>query len=64
MKCLITLDRYDGTQSKSIVVDDLGGISMSSMVFKLMQADICGFTVTKVIPAEKAVEKMRGKSGP
>ncbi|QNR53956.1 hypothetical protein phiK7A1_168 [Pseudomonas phage phiK7A1] len=57
MHVLITLDRYDGSQGQSKEVD-LESIRMSDLVWQMMQADVCGFTVTKVSSAAKLVRKL------
>lgn len=57
MKVLITLDRYDGSQSQLKEVD-LESVRMSDLVWQMMQANVCGFTVTKLDSASKMVRKL------
>ena len=57
MKVHITLDKYDGSESK-IVTTDLGGISMNQIAFQLMSPDVCGMTITKAVKIEKLIGKM------
>jgi hypothetical protein len=56
MQVIITLDKYDGSQGKAIECD-LAEISLNQLAFEMMQANVCGFTVTKVTNLTKAVEK-------
>lgn len=57
MKVNVTLDYYDGTQSKSITID-AEDMPVRDLVFKMMQRDVCGFTVTKSENLSKVVSKM------
>ena len=58
MICWITLDYVDGSKSKAVKTD-LAGLSLSSMVFKMMEQDVVGFTVTKAMPVTKLADLHR-----
>jgi len=58
MKVLVTLDYYDGRESKSVETD-LEGLDMQSFVYSLMSACVCGFTVSKIGNLTKQVEKSK-----
>lgn len=53
----VTLDRYDGSESKSLQVD-LADFPVRDLIFKMMESDIYGFTVTKVNTLIKACKKL------
>lgn len=57
MKVTITLDRYDGSQGKSVTVD-LETFPVRDLIYSMMEADVCGFTVTKDISAGKLIREM------
>ena len=64
MKVTITLDRYDGSQGKSVTVD-LETFPIRDLIYSMMESDVCGFTVTKGISAGKLIremDKLRGES--
>lgn len=57
MKVTITLDRYDGSQSKQKEVN-LEEVQMSDLIMLLTEADTAGVTITKVKDIRKMVERM------
>lgn len=57
MEVNITKDMYDGSKSKLIQVD-LDGLSMSSLIFMLMNAKVAGITITKRFDLQRAIAKM------
>lgn len=58
MKVLVTLDYYDGRDSRSIETD-LDGMGMQQFVYKMMEGDVCGFTVSKMTNLVKQVERSK-----
>lgn len=56
MKVIITLDRYDGSQSqlKQTTLDDL---DTRALIYAMMEADVCGITITKDKNLNKVSEK-------
>lgn len=46
MRIQITLDHYDGSKSKVTTVD-LDGTGLNQIAFMLMNASVCGATITK-----------------
>ena len=61
MKVIVTLDYYDGSQSKFVECDP-EEIPRSGIMMRLMQRDVCGYTVTKVRDITKAVKLMEGSN--
>ena len=59
MKAEVTLDYYDGSKGKSKTIS-LDGFGLSQLSFSMMHGSVCGCTITKIEPLEKAVNKMRG----
>jgi hypothetical protein len=57
MRVILTLDRYDGSQGKQRTLD-LEGLSMRDLIFAMMEADVCGVTITKDKPLAKVCEKL------
>ncbi|KAE8546115.1 hypothetical protein [Marinobacter nauticus] len=57
MRVTITLDRYDGSQSKQKEVN-LEEVQMSDLIMLLTEADTAGVTITKVKDIRKMVERM------
>lgn len=60
MKVNVTLDYYDGSQGKMITID-AEDIPVRDLVFKMMQKDVCGFTVTKLVDMSKMNDRMGNK---
>jgi hypothetical protein len=60
MQVFITLDRFDGSQSK-IKCCDLEDFNVRSLVFQMMSSDVCGVTITKVVKNTKLIQKMKSK---
>ena len=60
MKVYITLDRYDGSQSSAITcyADDF---PMSDLMWRMMEPDVSGFTVTKAKALPNILDKMTGE---
>ena len=56
MRVYITKDCFDGSESK-IIEADLDGMSMSSLVFILMEAKVASITITKKFDIERAIAK-------
>ena len=61
MQVLVTLDRYDGSSSQ-LRECDIEEFPTREMMWKLMESDVCGYTVTKVVRLSKLMEKMEVKS--
>ncbi len=59
MKVEITLDFWDGSQSKT-VTRSLDGTNITDLMFKLMSANVAGCTITKLIKVEKMIKKAKG----
>lgn len=57
MRVIITLDRYDGSQSQSKDVN-MENIPMSQLVMYMTEADVASVTITKAQDVRKMVEKM------
>lgn len=57
----VTLDHYDGSESKSITVD-LEDFPIRELLFKMMESDVYGFTVTKANTLIKACKKLQNKA--
>jgi hypothetical protein len=57
MKVIVTLDRYDGSQSQLGEID-MDSFSARDMMWRMMEADVAGFTVTKKPPLHKLVKKL------
>lgn len=57
MKATITLDSWDGSESKSKDVD-LEEVRMSDLIMLMMGAGVAGVTITKHTHLNKAVSKM------
>jgi len=57
MKVSITLDRYDGvtSQAKECDVED---VNMRDLIWYMMESDVCGFTITKLVNPSKLIKKM------
>ena len=56
MKVMVTLDYYDGRESKSVETN-LDGQNLQSFMYRMMESDVCGFTVSKMTNLAKQVEK-------
>ena len=61
MKVLVTLDYYDGSQSKFVECEP-EEIPRSGIMMRLMQRDVCGYTVTKVRDILKTVSLIEASS--
>lgn len=46
MKVIVTLDRYDGSSSQ-LKMADLEEIDARSLFYAMMEANVCGITITK-----------------
>lgn len=57
MKVMITLDKYDGSQSQSKEVH-MEDIPMSQLLMYMTQGDVASVTITKAQDIRKMVEKM------
>ncbi|KII34869.1 hypothetical protein NL64_06300 [Pseudomonas fluorescens] len=57
MRVIITLDRYDGAQGKQLTLD-LAEISLNQLTFYLMEASVCGVTITKDKPLATVCERL------
>ncbi len=57
MRVIITLDRYDGAESKQKEVD-LENIQISDLAMYLTEAQTASVTITKVADIQKMVRKM------
>lgn len=57
MKVHLTLDYYDGSQSK-VVTRDLDEIDMSTVRLQLMTAGVSSFTMTKAVSLVKMTDKL------
>ena len=56
---IVTLDYYDGSESKTVLMDlDEVSTRISGLMFKLMQANTAGITITKHVSPAKMVDKM------
>lgn len=53
MRVVVTLDKYDGSKSKTAELD-LDGFGLNQLAFMLMNRDVCGATLTKVLDLRKA----------
>lgn len=56
-KVLVTLDYYDGTQGKAKEMD-VENLSIRDLMWRMMENDVCGFTVTKLPQLKKLQDKM------
>jgi hypothetical protein len=56
MKVQVTLDFYDGSKSKSKIVQ-LDSIETTFLKLTLMNKDICGMSITKVESLHKIMDK-------
>lgn len=61
MKVTVTLDYYDGSQGKSVVID-AEDMPVRDLMFKMMNKDVCGFTVTKTEDVVRLMSKMHDVS--
>lgn len=59
MKVIVTLDRYDGSSSQ-IKVGDLEDIDARSLFYAMMEANVCGVTITKDKNLMKVCENLKG----
>ena len=57
MKVIVTLDRYNG-ESSQLKVADLEDVDLRSIVYAMMESDVCGITITKDKPLLKVAEKL------
>lgn len=60
MKVMITLDRYDGSQSQSKEVD-MEEIPMRQLVMYMTSADVASVTITKAQDLQKMVRMMNNE---
>lgn len=58
VKASITLDFYDGSQSKSKEVF-LEEVSMHDLIFMMMKAGVAGITITKIERLDKMLSHMK-----
>ena len=61
MRVIITLDRYNG-ESSQLKIADLESFNIQSIVFAMMESDVCGITITKDKPLLKVTEKLNNES--
>ena len=61
MEVLVTLDYYDGSQSKFVECDP-EDVPARELMLRLMQRDVCGYTVTKVRGILKTVSLTEASS--
>lgn len=57
MRVLVTLDHYNGSQSKVKEVD-LETFNVRDLIFSMTSSSVCGFTVTKLDSAAKLLRKI------
>lgn len=57
MKVIVTLDRYNG-ESSQLKITDLERLDTRSLMFAMMESDVCGITITKDKPLLKVAEKL------
>ena len=58
MKVIVTLDYYDGSQSKSKLVQ-LDSLDITFLKLTLMNKDVCGMTVTKLENLSRIMDKTK-----
>jgi hypothetical protein len=63
MKVLVTLDHYDGSQSKAVEINS-EDFPVREMMFKMMSRDVCGFTVTKLDGLKRLSKKIVQPAAP
>lgn len=61
MRVIITLDRYNG-ESSQLKMTDVESIDLRSLVFAMMENDVCGVTITKDKPLFKITEKLNNEN--
>lgn len=59
MRVRITLDKYDGSQSK-LKSCDMENISMPGLILSMMARDVCGITITKDVSLDKMIKLTEG----
>lgn len=57
MKVIITLDRYNG-ESSQLKVTDLESVDLRSIIYAMMESEVCGVTITKDKNLLKVTERM------
>jgi len=62
MQVIVTLDYYDGSKGKSIVVA-AEDIPSRTLMFKMMESGVCGYTVTRLDTLGKLMERMAPEDG-
>lgn len=57
MRVIITLDRYNG-ESSQLKVTDLESVDLRSIIYAMMESEVCGITITKDKNLFKVMEKL------
>jgi hypothetical protein len=61
MRVIITLDRYNG-ESSQLKIGDLESVDLRSLIYAMMESDVCGVTITKDKNLFKVMDKLNGDS--